>query len=207
MGSRKRRSRRRTNWVILLLLLGIGGGSLVLLLGLGAAIVWLLVRSGDQQAQQPPQQPSATAPAHGEYDEWAAYEAPFPPPNRTAWVRIKKVLILDKAYRKLDRLQQELPPGWRANSPAEADAIVLIGWRDHVTGMGNAVGDGKVITYTPFDLERAGTVVISPRKEYYGQAWLSGDQNVPTVTAAKVVSFMEELNSAIGGPNDPAKKK
>jgi hypothetical protein len=204
MGSRKRKSKGRTSWG---LLLGIGGVALALLIGAGVGIGWLLVRSGNQLARQVDRatQPSPGAPVRGAYDEWVTYEPAIPVQKRTAWVRIRKVLIIDKTHRTLDRLQQELPPEWRASSPADADAIVLVRSRNTVKGMGNAKGDGKVITFTPFDMEQINVVVISPRKEFFGKSLFNANDKVRTVTAAALISWLELLNAEVGGPNDPTK--
>ncbi len=189
MGTRKRKSQGGVNWG---LILGVGGFAVVLLIAAGVA-AFLLTRPGGQQAGKQPT--PGTAP-RTEYDEYITYDSPGP---RTAWTRIRKVVIVDKWYRKLDRLHQELPPAWRANSLAEADAVVLVVW-DKLTGMGNAAGDGKVITFTPFDMHRAKVEVFSRSKEYYGDALLTPLGKATSTTAADVIGYLEMLNASAKGP-------
>jgi hypothetical protein len=186
MGSRKRKSQGGSSWG---LFLGIGGAVLVLLIGIGAGVGFFMARKG---SQPPDKTPSPGTPAPSEYDEWVTYE-PGHTAQRTAWGRIQKVLIVDKWYRKLDRLHQELPPARRAASPADADAIILVTW-DKVQGMKNAKGDGKFVTFIPVEMDRAKVVVINPRKEFYGEALLNPVGNDTSTTAANVIEFVDGLN-------------
>lgn len=173
----------------------------MLLIAAGVAAAGLTARaSASGQAGIP------GTPPRCEYDEWVTYEPAIPVQQRTAWTRIGKVLIVDRWYRNLDEIHHELPAEWRASSPADAAPMVLVG-RDKVTGMGNAVGDGKFITFTPIDLHRVKAAVFSPRKGFYGDVLLNPVGKATTTTAANVIESLEMLSSAASVRLDPARGK